>query len=152
FLRENVTPLEGELTRENLSKVGLPPIFSRAWLTLGLAEIGEFKEGAAWGEEALLIPEVLEHPYSLSIACCYVGHLHLRQGNVNNAIPVLERGYAACQRWHIEIIRPWTASYLGYAYALAGRIAEGIPLLEQGSTSSTWSHWSWLPLWLSEAY
>jgi tetratricopeptide (TPR) repeat protein len=58
--------------------------------------------------------------------------VYLRQGDVQRAIPVLERGMRLCQDWHIPLNVPVQAAALGLAYALDGRIAAGLALAEHG--------------------
>jgi tetratricopeptide (TPR) repeat protein len=60
-----------------------------------------------------------------------MGSLYLRQGNLHQAIAVLERGIELCRVWHIQLLFPWVASSLGEAYALSGRVAEALPMVEQ---------------------
>ena len=50
--------------------------------------------------------------------------MYLRQGDVQRAIPVLERAVGLCQDWHIPLLLPEHAAALGLAYALEGRVAE----------------------------
>ena len=58
--------------------------------------------------------------------------VHLRQGDVPRAIPVLERAIGLCQDWHILLLLPLLTANLGLAYALDGRIDTGLALVEQG--------------------
>jgi len=57
--------------------------------------------------------------------------VYLRQGDVQRAIPVLERAMGLCQDWHILLSVPRLAAALGVAYALDGRVAAGLALVEQ---------------------
>ena len=131
ILRQNVASLEGELCREHF---GLPvpaSVYSRTWLVASLAELGAFAEGIAHGEEQVRITASDAQPVSLVHPDFNLGRLALRQGDLPQAIAVLERGVGLCQIWDIVTWFPNMASHLGYAYALAGRIAEALPLLEQ---------------------
>jgi tetratricopeptide (TPR) repeat protein len=96
-----------------------------------LAEQGAFVAGRERGEEMVGLAEALNHPFSLSGAYLAVGHLYLRQGDLDQVIAALERCLDVCQVWHISLVFPWAASSLGAAYALAGRLAEALPLVEQ---------------------
>jgi tetratricopeptide (TPR) repeat protein len=58
--------------------------------------------------------------------------VYLRQGDVQRAIPVLERAMGLCQDWHLLLFVPGLAGALGVAYALEGRIAAGLALVKQG--------------------
>jgi tetratricopeptide (TPR) repeat protein len=58
--------------------------------------------------------------------------VYLCQGDVQRAIPMLERGMGLCQDWHLLLFLPRQAGALGVAYALEGRIAAALALVEQG--------------------
>jgi tetratricopeptide (TPR) repeat protein len=156
FLRQNVASLEGELRRERFGRTGLPAVVSRGWLALCLAELGEFVEGTTHGEEGIRLAEAAAQPFSLVGAYSRVGSLYLRKGDLDKAIPVLERGLTLCQVAHIGSWLPWAASALGMAYALSGRLVEALPLLEQAVEQATaMGMMGSQPLgvaWLSEAY
>ncbi|MFQ5896985.1 MAG: adenylate/guanylate cyclase domain-containing protein [Candidatus Methylomirabilia bacterium] len=131
FLRRNVESLQGDLIRERFGLVALPSVVSRSYLSSSLAELGEFSEGIARGEEAVRIAEAIDHPLSLIFACRGLGQLHLRQGDIPKATSVAERGLALCQAANLPVVFPWIATALGSMYALSGRVAEALPLLEQ---------------------
>ena len=132
YHRKNVETLTGEWLHERFGEPGLPSVFSRAFLDWSLAELGEFAEGIVRGEEAVQIAETtVDQPFTLSHAYLGVGLLHLRKGDLPQAIAVLERSLGVCQAGDIQLLLPWVASFLGYAYALSGRLAEALPLLEQ---------------------
>ena len=82
--------------------------------------------------------------------------VYLRQGDVQRAIPMLERAMRLCQDWHIPLLLPVQAAALGLAYALDGRVAAGLALAEQGVEQQAASADARLLApaltWLSEAY
>ena len=85
---ENVELLQSEFTH----KLGLPyspSVFSRAYLISCLAERGEFSAGLSCGEEAIRIAEALDQPFSVVAAYYGLGLLSLRQGQLDQAIPLL---------------------------------------------------------------
>jgi tetratricopeptide (TPR) repeat protein len=131
LLRRDVQSLEGGLLRERFDMPGLASVVSRHWLVWCLAELGEFAEGTARGEEGVRIAEAADQPYSLVAASLGLGGLYLRQGHLHRATQVLERSLELCQIWELLLFRPATASRLGYVYALSGRVAEALPLLKQ---------------------
>jgi len=135
---------------------GFPAVLAREWLVMILAEQGAFVTGRERGEEMVRLAEAINHPFSLSGAYLAVGHLYLRQGDLDKASAALERCLEVCQVWHIPLVFPWAASSLGAAYALAGRMAEALPLLEQAveqaaSMRFTTAQSLWITQ-LSEAY
>ncbi|MBI3329574.1 MAG: AAA family ATPase [Nitrospinae bacterium] len=131
YLRRNVTSLEGDLIRERFD-IGSPlSVASRNYLVWCLAELGEFTEGIARGEEAVRIAEAIDQSQGLIMAYRGPAFLYLIKGDLHRAIPLLERCLGLCQEADLPGFFPWIASSLGYAYALSGRFAEAIPLLEQ---------------------
>jgi tetratricopeptide (TPR) repeat protein len=130
-LGQNVATLQGERLSERLG-VGNVAASSRAWLSYCHAEQGAFTEGLTIAEEGLRIAETVQNPFSLIEACYGVSVVYLRQGDVQRAIPMLERSMGLCQDWHLLIFLPRQAGALGVAYALDGRIAAGLALAEQG--------------------
>jgi hypothetical protein len=69
-----------------------PSVIARVWLTWCLAERGEFPEGLVQAEEALRIADESRQPYPVVAASFGLGLLHLRRGEVRDAVAVLERG------------------------------------------------------------
>jgi tetratricopeptide (TPR) repeat protein len=156
YHRRNVEALEGHWRHERFGEPGLPSVFCRAYLDWGLAELGAFVEGLARGEEAIQIAETVNQPFTLSHAYLGVGLIHLRKGDLQPAIAVLEKSLRVCQTGDIQLLLPWVASSLGYAYALSGRLAEALPLLEQAvEQNAAMKLMNHHPLWmayLGEAY
>jgi class 3 adenylate cyclase/tetratricopeptide (TPR) repeat protein len=107
-------------------------VMSRAWLAWSLAELGQFEAGRLPGAEALQMAEAAGHPMSCISACYGLGLLHLRRGDLAQAIPVLEQGLGVCQAWGLHALSfHGVAAFLGAAYVLAGRVTEALPLLER---------------------
>jgi tetratricopeptide (TPR) repeat protein len=130
-LRRNVESLEGELLSGRFDGPSLSSVVSRTWLVWSLAELGAFAEGIAYGAEGIRIAEAIDRPDSLINAYAGVGILYLRKGDLQQAIPLLERGFALYQDWPIPLLFRLVAAALGAAYVLSGRAAEALPLLEQ---------------------
>jgi tetratricopeptide (TPR) repeat protein len=130
-LRRVIASLTGELLYARLGRVAPPAVSSRAFVAWGLTELGDFAAASRMGADALRLAEAIEQPYTIAGALTPVGCLFRRQGLLQQAIPVLERGLALCQSANISRFFPLTASVLGAAYALAGCVAEAQPLLDQ---------------------
>ncbi len=129
-LTKNEVALRSEATGDRLSEAAFRAVTTRTWLVWSLAELGEFADGLARGAEAVRIAEGLDHAGSLVNAYLGVGFLHLRKGDLDEAIAVLDRGVTLSQAASIPAIFPFLATGLGSAYALSGRIPKALPLLE----------------------
>jgi class 3 adenylate cyclase/tetratricopeptide (TPR) repeat protein len=130
-LRKNLELISDDLLFDPVGTAGLPAVFSRIWLALCLAELGEFGEGRAMAEEALRIAETGDPNYSLVLACAGLGNVCLAKGDFDHAITTLERGMSRDSSELIDRAWPFVASALGAAYTHAGRVDEALPLLGQ---------------------
>jgi len=158
-LRRNIDVLAGERARERFGAAifpTFPAITSRERMARCLGELGEFAEGIRMGEEGMRIAEEVDHPPSLTAMCLGLGILHMRRGDLERAIPVLERGLAVGHRWSIFIYVFSVSAAVGRAYALTGRVKEGLALITDGvkkaeSRFSALGHAVRLA-WLAEAH
>jgi tetratricopeptide (TPR) repeat protein len=133
ILTRTVVSLEGELLYERFDLPTVPSVSARAWLARYLAELGEFTQGIAKGEEAVRLAEAVDNPSSLIVAYAGIGSLYLCKGDLHQAISALEHGLRICRDTMLDnlLLFRIVASRLGYAYALSGRITEALMLLEQ---------------------
>jgi class 3 adenylate cyclase/tetratricopeptide (TPR) repeat protein len=135
--RRAMALLEGEQRYERFGEPVLPAVRCRTYLSLCLAEVGAFAEGIAVGEEGLHIAEAVKHPVSLVEAYRSVGLPYLRQGNLYQALPVLERAMSLCEEADLPFYFSLVAAALGSAYGLCGRVDEAVRLLERVQTASS---------------
>jgi tetratricopeptide (TPR) repeat protein len=129
--RRAMALLEGAQRYERFGEPVLPAVRCRTYLSLSLAGVGAFVEGIAVGEEGLHIAEAVQHPVSLVEAYRSVGLPYLRQGNLSQALPVLERARSLCEEADLPFYFPLVAGALGAAYGLCGRVDEAVRLLTQ---------------------
>jgi tetratricopeptide (TPR) repeat protein len=122
--------IPGELCSARFGLPILPAVIFRGFVAWGLAELGDFAEGASMGEDAMRLAEAVAHPTSTAVALWFIGLVYCRQGKVDTATRVLEQGLALSQTANI-LVFPIIASLLSATYALAGRAAEALPLLDQ---------------------
>jgi tetratricopeptide (TPR) repeat protein len=125
-MRESIG-LESELTARGDKPA--QQIYTRTAAVLSLAELGQFAEGLARGEEAISCAETADRPYGLAHVCFGLGFLHLRKGELSSALRVLERGLSLCRELDAPLLDSALGALLGYGYALSGRCSEGISLL-----------------------
>jgi tetratricopeptide (TPR) repeat protein len=85
-----------------------------------------------------------------------MGFQAVLQGDLQQAIPVLERALALAQGTHIRLGVLRIAAPLGTAYVLAGRTTEALPLLEQAVEQAVAVRflldYALQVVWLGEAY
>jgi class 3 adenylate cyclase/tetratricopeptide (TPR) repeat protein len=154
-LRENVLALGGELNLALFGLAGLPSVFSRGFLVWSLAELGEFREGIAHGEEALRIADASGQMYSRAMAHFVLGFLHLHQGEPDRAASTLTRGLAIQEIGEIPALRTMFLAGIGHAHTLSGRFGEALALLEQSVEPSNFARSPQHPfpfLFLGRAY
>ena len=111
-------------------------IRSQVLLASTLSALGIFAEGRRHGEEALRRVTLEVRRLIPSIAHSALGRLYLTQGDLEQAIRVLEQGLALCRASDNWDSWPGIATSLGAAYALQGRLAEGRELLEEAIRES----------------
>jgi len=155
YVSRSLAACEGDRLYQQ-SGFALLSVQCHAVLSMTHAECGTFAEGREHGEQGRRIAEAVDHLYSRCLMCSAVGHLHLLQGDLNQAIPILETGLGLCQSGNILRLFPDLAARLGAAYTLAERVAEALPLLEQAvAQAAAMQHLTLQALrvaWLSEAY
>jgi class 3 adenylate cyclase/tetratricopeptide (TPR) repeat protein len=149
----------------HLVSPGLEPLWSQriqtsatanAYAAWCLAELGDFREALARGEEARRIAETVDFPYARGAAYEFLGFVYLRQGHLEPAITLLEQCLDLSRTADVPVLLVQMAMRLGYAYVLAGRITEAIAVLEEGRDAGDASrNMVWVPLThahLAEAY
>jgi class 3 adenylate cyclase/tetratricopeptide (TPR) repeat protein len=122
---------------ERFGMAGLPAVLARWALAVVLADLGEFGEAIAEGEEGLRIADGAGHAYSAVWARFGLGYAHLRQGDFAAATRVLEPGLASCRAMEIRVALPFVAASLGSSYLWSGRSAAAVLLLEEAVEAFT---------------
>jgi class 3 adenylate cyclase/tetratricopeptide (TPR) repeat protein len=134
---QTAASIKGAQRHERFGHAVLPAVSSRAWLAVCHAELGQFTEGSALGDEGLQIAEVVDHPGSLVFALWGSGLLSLRRGDLPRALLLLERAAHINQGVDFPALFTRLAAALGAAYTLAGRVADAVPLLTQALEQTT---------------
>jgi tetratricopeptide (TPR) repeat protein len=129
--QECLTALQGERLYQSLGYIGLPSIETLSHMVRCLAELGGFADGVAYGDEALRIAEAVDRLWERLSVYESVGGLHVRQGTLHRAIPLLERAVALSQDANFTNRYSLSAPYLALAYALAGRVTDALVVLGQ---------------------
>src|SRR5262249_4072537 len=85
----------------------------------------------AVGVAGLHIAEEVKHLGSLVSAYQSVGRPYLRQGDLRQALPLLERAVGICEDADLPFFFSLLATDLGAAYVLWGRVDEAVRVLER---------------------
>ena len=135
---------------------GLVSVASRIWLAASLADTGDFAEALARAREGVALAESPEHPWSLAGAYMTLGFVHLSQGHLDEAGPVLDRGIAFSREMDLTAWLPMLLCARGVAHARSGRVVDGLLLLEEGvrraSALRILSRHALRLAWLAEGY
>src|SRR5439155_25455781 len=94
------------------------------------AELGDFDEAIAVGEQGVEIAQAAEHATSVATAQWGLGLPHLLRGNIEKALPFLQDAVIACREMNLRTYFHWTAPTLGRAYLLAGKGDQALELME----------------------
>ncbi|MCI4440112.1 MAG: tetratricopeptide repeat protein, partial [Tibeticola sp.] len=135
--RTVIALVKGAPLGERFGLAGLPAVIARFHLAAALAELGEFTEAIAAGEEGLRIAQAAGHPFSEVLALYGLGYAHLRHGNFAAAARVLEPALALCRTTGIRLMLPYAAASLGSAYLWSGRATDSVRLLEEAVEAFT---------------
>ena len=132
-LRENVEALELVQGETPGGQAGVSYVTSSGWLAWTLAEIGEFDAAALSLDKAQRAGEASGHAYTQTIARTMAGLAWLRRGQLERALPALQRSLDACREKSLDVWRPIPSSLLGLTLVLLGRREEGCASSRTGS-------------------
>jgi DNA-binding SARP family transcriptional activator len=133
FARAVIAAFQGDRLYDRVEGGLLPAVQGRVWLTLCLAELGEFGEGVKAAAEAIRIAGITQNAHDRAWAYLGAGRFYLVRGDLTPAIHALECGLPLTRGSDLMIYFPRVAASLGMAYALAGRVMEGLALLEEAA-------------------
>jgi len=126
------------LTGLGMTGLGLGPtmilVRPRAWLTLTLGYLGEFDEAITLGDESIRIADSGGHEFDCIMATNTLGSLYAIKGDLDRAIPQLERSLVLARTW--SRVGWSTAGFLGVAYAQSGRCEEALALFREARETS----------------
>jgi class 3 adenylate cyclase/tetratricopeptide (TPR) repeat protein len=126
------------------------------FLVRALVEVGEFEKAVELGKDGLQICIAVSDAFGLVHSHFALGFAHLRQGDIDQALPELETGLDLARTKSVSFLEPLMCAAVGSAYAQSDRIAEALPLLEAGvHGAEQMGHpgfLGWLQCWLAEGY
>ena len=105
---------------------------------MSLAELGRFAEAAEHEAEAIRLAEPTQHAFTVGMAHCAAGMLHLLKGDWAKARSLIEHGIAVLRTGNVVLLLPcavassaWVLAQLGEASEALNRLREGEQLLER---------------------
>jgi predicted ATPase len=110
FFRKVMQLLQDDMSRERCGLTGFPAVMARWLLAECLAERGEFEEGLVHAQEGVRLAEVLDHAYSLSLACTGLGYLYDAKGEQDPAMHSLERALAISRESSLAVSVPLSSA------------------------------------------
>ena len=102
-----------------------------AALSRALFMLGHATEAMSLAEAAVREADPRDDLWSFVAATTSLGVVHLFSGDLDRAIPILERAVATGRERSLVDWRSTAVTSLGYAYTLASRLTEGLALIEE---------------------
>ena len=109
--------------------------------------MGDFPQAFASARQALRVATDIQHPTSLAVANRYVGYVHTLRGEIETAVPFLERGLAIAREHNLFLASVFIAAHLAYVLVLLGERERGLAYLAQaaqrsaGALTPRWHHY-----------
>jgi class 3 adenylate cyclase/tetratricopeptide (TPR) repeat protein len=117
-----------------------------AWRSEAHAALGDFQPAFVSAREALRVATDIHHPTSLAVANRYLGYVHSLRGEMDTAVPFLERSLAIASEHDLFQATIFTSAYLAYALILLGERERGLECLARalkrssGGITPRWWH------------
>ena len=131
-LQASLSSLQDDVIQQHFHLPYKSSIATSAWLASSLAELGRFTEAIDHARHGVAEGEAAGHAYSITAASSGLGFALLRRGDLEQAIPVLERAAELTRSGDFAALSAWITGMLGSAYTLAGKLNEALLLLEEG--------------------
>ncbi|MEN8226241.1 MAG: tetratricopeptide repeat protein, partial [Bacteroidota bacterium] len=129
--REVAKKLSRDAAYERYGLAALPSVLSRAFLSWGLAELGEFKEAEEWGQEGIKIAHQGKNLFSDTWIHATLGTVYLLERRLDSANKTLEQALALCRKADALAAFSFIAASLGHTYCLQGNPDAALPILEE---------------------
>jgi DNA-binding SARP family transcriptional activator/class 3 adenylate cyclase len=117
---------------EDLGFVAPPSVWHRSWLTMSLAELGNFREAAEHEAEAIRLAERTRQPFTVGLAHLAASSLHLLRGDWATALARIERAIAVYRSGPVLLYLPWAIASSALALARLGDTGEVLNRLREG--------------------
>jgi len=148
--------LSGDLNARRFGWPAPPSVFSRAFASWYLVELGRFDEAEQVLDEAEL-PVAIAGAHGKVMVDTGRGNLLMRRGEFARAVDVLRGTLDLCRQAEVLTMYPIVAAWLGHALCGAGRIEEALAVMVDAVERETYRFggkytWIHLRLGLAEGY
>ena len=147
---DNLAALPADWVYEYFGLAAPPSVYDRAWLVMSLAQLGRFAEAAEYEAEAIRLAEPTQHAFTVGLAHCAAGTLHLLKGDWAKARSLIEHWIAVVRTGNVVLQLPcavassaWVLAQLGEASEALNRLREGEQLLERQAARGIVGHRGW---------
>lgn len=133
-LDEALGQLDTDAGRRAMYFGGSPFSFAASFRAIALAELGAFAAAEEIGTRGLANARALDSPYTISVSCFGLAHVHLRRGTVARALEILTLAEEQYAVHGVLSSTYWAAARVALAAAMAGdapRARRAIALLEE---------------------
>jgi class 3 adenylate cyclase/tetratricopeptide (TPR) repeat protein len=123
--------LSGRLETARFGAVGVMSVRVRAFTSWFLTDLGQFDEAVREAAEATRVADVMRQPFSQLLADMAMGYCLLRQGKLNEACDVLEKGYGICRSSAILALDSSVSGWFASALVRSGRYDEARRVIQR---------------------
>jgi tetratricopeptide (TPR) repeat protein len=107
-----------------------------AWSSEAYAAAGEFEKALLSARDALRMATETHHASSLATANMFLGSVHSARGEMDTALPFLERGFAIASEHDLHLGTVRAAALLAYTLVLLGERDRGLEFLARAGERS----------------
>jgi class 3 adenylate cyclase/tetratricopeptide (TPR) repeat protein len=147
-LHQNLEALGGAPADNATIQDRISFVTSAAWLAFTCSDVGNFDAAFDYLDQAGRAAKASGHPYPQAIAQTLTGLVHLRRGQLGEALPLLEQSVDTCREKGLDVWRPIPSSLLGLTHVRLGQADAGLSLLEESvSRTEALGVRAYLALW-----
>ena len=147
---DNLAVLPDDWGGERFGAAVLPSIFSRAYLSMSLAELGRFAEAAEYVAEAVRLAEPTQHVFTIGWAYFASSMLQLVREDWGHAHAHVEQWIATLRTGNVTMHLPWALAASAWELAQHGersealeRVRESEELLRSQALRGIFGHRGW---------
>lgn len=129
WMAKRMLPDGRPLDRYGLAVVGTVGVCAN--LARNCAEIGHDAEAVSAAVTAVEAADGSNHIFSKLYAYEHLGWVHLRLGDVEQAMPYLESALEYCRTIHSRLHKPFLLGAIGYAWVRRGKAELGLRMFEE---------------------